>query len=271
MDFFLKYAEIFLTGYFIFSWGLFLIATFQPLVLKIAVNSFFVLTILLFLRFILLLYLFFDSRLLTQHAIDGLLFCLALMFIILPKSFLKNYGVVIPVFLLLLLFLSDFLSNLSFNLKINFFSANGEKLLFFHIFLMVLAYLAFSLSFISAILFIKQDSRLKIHSLNLLDEKNWGVDFLKSINYRLFLGGFVLLSLGILSGVFLRTYLQLSDFSLLRFALSLLLWSVCAYVVIDCQKNGIRGRNLANWLITIFIIAMLCLSYEFIYIIRRNI
>lgn len=70
-----------------------------------------------------------------------------------------------------------------------------------HIFLLWLSYLGFSLAFLSALVFLWMERRLKAKHLPQLGPFSWSLESIDRFNAKTLMTGFVLLTLGITSGV----------------------------------------------------------------------
>lgn len=123
-----------------------------------------------------------------------------------------------------------------------------------HASLSLVAYGAFALAFITAVMYLIQERQLKSHKLYPLFHRLPSIDQLDQINYRLLLYGFILLSLGLLFGFLLGAVFLKSDPP--KTIWSLAVWVSYAAVLGARMTRKIRGRKIAMISVAAFLFVM---------------
>lgn len=124
-----------------------------------------------------------------------------------------------------------------------------------HAALSLVAYGAFALAFITGLMYLVQEHQLKTHKLYPLFHRLPPIESLDVINYRLLLGGFVLLTLGIVFGFVLGVQFLKTDPP--KTAWSLLVWVIYTLLVLARMTQRVRGRKVALVSIAVFLFVIL--------------
>ena len=249
------------------SWLLYLAAIISLSSIKLA-NFFFILGFLLLsVEITLLAYNEGIWRLVTSHWSEVLAFLVAGSFLLLPLAFISNYGLVLPVFIVLVLLIGRFVASGAIDSDFARFDADNDVYLLFHIVLMLVGYLAFSLSFISSMLYLRLDKNIKQGKLVNPLAGGWNTEKINRTSYIFQVIGFGLFSISLfiaISEPFISGIAH--DQRLPRIVPPILFWGVCAWNIVSCQRYGIRGGSLAIKSSVIFGLAIFLLIVEFSYL-----
>jgi ABC-type uncharacterized transport system permease subunit len=127
-----------------------------------------------------------------------------------------------------------------------------------HILLSLAAYSLFTLAAIQAIVLAVQEQQLKQRHLAGLIRKLPPLQSMESTLFQLISSGFILLSIGLIAGVFFIDDIFAQHLAHKTF-LSLIAWCVFATLLWQRWRNGLRGKTAIRW--TLIGFAFLLLAY----------
>ena len=128
-----------------------------------------------------------------------------------------------------------------------------------HAALLSLAYGAFGLSCVAALMFLTQERNLKLHKLSAILSRLPPIQRLEAVVGRLLLAGFILLTLGLAAGAYDLSLLQSSrDYGLdPKILWSALVWMIYLGLILMRWKFSQGGRRFALGAIGSFVFVML--------------
>lgn len=127
-----------------------------------------------------------------------------------------------------------------------------------HILLSLVAYSLFALAAIQAIVLAVQEQQLKQRHFAGLMRKLPPLQSMETTLFQLIGSGFILLSLGLIAGVFFINDL-FAQHLVHKTMLSLIAWCVFATLLWQRRRNGLRGKTAINW--TLIGFSFLLLAY----------
>ncbi len=138
--------------------------------------------------------------------------------------------------------------------------ANGSPLLHLHIAIAVLAYSLLALAGVQALFVNSQEKALHRHQTRQINIQLPPLEAMESLLFHLLWGGFILLSLTLISGVFFSEQIFGRAFVINHhIVLSAGAWLVFAIFLFGHWRWGWRGRNAVHW--TIGGLSLLILGY----------
>jgi ABC-type uncharacterized transport system permease subunit len=137
-----------------------------------------------------------------------------------------------------------------------------------HVTMNLLGIALFSLASSTAVLYLLQENRLKAKRLSGLFERLPSLDDLDRAEHRLLLAGFLLLTVGVLTGTLWATKVDAVSSSLLRTVLGYITWLLVATVLALRASLGWRGRRAAYGTLAGFAFSMMVLS---VYLLRAGV
>lgn len=169
----------------------------------------------------------------------------------------------IPLFSVVLLFISVLLLNQDLPSLELIGQARlfHQTLLITHITALIAGYVLFGMSCISSVLFLYQEHQIKTKLVKLLVRHFPSLTTLDRISYRSVILGFLFLTLGLVLGVLLSDGLE-SSRNMGRLGISLLIWLLYAFFLLERFIQGYKRRFTAIWSIVGFFLALVSLVIE---------
>lgn len=137
-----------------------------------------------------------------------------------------------------------------------------QTTLIIHISTMIAGYILFGLSCFSSILFLYQEHQIKTKLVKLLVNQFPSLSTLDQISYRSVILGFLFLTVGLILGVVLSDGLQ-SLRSIVRIGITLLIWLLYAFFLVERYFKGSARRYSAIWSVAGFFLVLMSLFVEF--------
>ena len=141
-----------------------------------------------------------------------------------------------------------------------------QTLLITHITTLIAGYVLFGMSCISSVLFLYQEHQIKTKLVKLLVHRFPALTTLDRISYRSVILGFLFLTVGLVLGVWLSDGLQ-SPRNMGRLGISLLIWLLYAFFLLERFIQGYKRRFTAIGSIVGFFLAMASLVVEALHLI----
>lgn len=141
-----------------------------------------------------------------------------------------------------------------------------QTLLITHITALIAGYVLFGLSCTSSVLFLYQEHQIKTKLVKVLVHQFPSLATLDRISYRSVILGFLFLTVGLVLGVLLSDGLQ-SSRSIWRLGISLLIWLLYAFFLVERFIQGYKRRLVAIWSIIGFFLVLASLIIETVHLI----
>ena len=252
--------EIFCYSTLIISWGIYWLSISKPSWLNRAkfllIISWLSLSLLLSLK---LDYSQVNSSLLLNWALV-LAIALLIMSLLLFRLKLSSIGLVLPIAVLGLVFLNNYINQTYLSWLHELFSYKNVAII--HISLMLISYILLLLSLLFNLFYIYKNISLKRYKRP-ISNSIVAIESLLKLNYISLLASFIFLSLGILSGVLVASIVKSDQGDIIRLLSPIILWSAMAGLIVYSHLMGIRGQLISKATLLIFILAIMVLIYEF--------
>ncbi|MDH5559861.1 MAG: cytochrome c biogenesis protein [Deltaproteobacteria bacterium] len=146
----------------------------------------------------------------------------------------------------------------------------GKLILFIHASFSMLGYLLFGVASFASVFFLYQEKKIKNKTLMLKEIKVPSLGFLDTLTYKVIAVGFLFLTVGLLLGVSMKVVANQGHPSIsLRQVLPMITWAVFAVLLLSRSIQGLRGKIIAVWSITGFVVAIISFVYEISLLIQK--
>lgn len=146
----------------------------------------------------------------------------------------------------------------------------GKVILVFHASNLMVGYLLFAVACATSIFYLFQERQLKNKTLHLSGNKGLSLGYLDKLNYKVIAVGFLLVTLGLLSGVGMNLFARAGQAELsLRQILPISTWGIYAVFLLDRSIKGLKGSSSAIWAIVGFLVVVFSFAYEISILLNR--